>query len=323
MRVEINRFLIEEIRPRINPLELKLVTGATLEFAKELDAKSGRFVESADYYYSVYETSKNQTEKLDAVLGLSQQLINLGRFKEARSFLYDSQSQVWNIQDINTAEYYNASIYQKFGWIADLEGNYNSSKQLFDMSRTSITHIDESLWTQREKEVYSTAIHFLGRANFGLAKKSMGQEKKQYLNNAISNFEEHLQTEGLADDEKGYGHAWLTRCYMSKNALGKAASEIYEVEKYFNLYLQTHSKRIDVISKLDLLRGEFEFRKGNFTLSRKNFEGILMDNQAKTKSMALYGIASTYWAQRNYGAAFIYGLKGFTTYPLSIIKPSL
>lgn len=78
------RQVIERMIP---PIPLEIREWATLESAQKLDQEVGDFKEAACHYFTVYEKSKDPYERARAAIDLSQELINLGSFRQARNFL--------------------------------------------------------------------------------------------------------------------------------------------------------------------------------------------------------------------------------------------
>lgn len=306
--------LIEKLLP---PIELKMRPGVTLDQAKLTESKSGDFQERANLYYSVLKSSENLEDRLNAMLGLSQELINLGRFGQAKRFLnpaYLSYVSSLNI-DPRLGVYHSAAVLAKLGWIADNEGDFKESERNFTEVARKLEITSHAFRTPEEDSLHSTAIHFLGRAYFG---------QGDYFT-ASQYFQIHLDNPNLKKEEQGFSHGWLARCYMAMGDLEDAALEIERTRASFEEYEVDHPER-GALATYFLLRGELFFRKGEFFKARDQFNLALLSRYTKGRypkgeSQALFGIAATYWAQRKIGSALIYAVKGFKTYPLSIIKP--
>lgn len=304
----------------IPPVKLEVRQGnISLNSALYQDSHRGNYYESACQYFTVLENSKDQKESIEAVFGLTQQLINLGRLGQAKKYLEKIVSFVAqeDIADDRFINYSLARVNEKLGWIADYEGNYRKEASKFNLARDLINSIPEDEQTKEEKQIYSTSTHYLGRAYFGLGNYDW----------AIGYFEEHLEGDNLNPDEKGYGHGWLARCYMEKGNSKSAAEELISSRNYFEEYLKNHPER-GTMAHWFMLNGERFLKNLNFEEARDQFELALSIHLSKERypageSRAMFAIAFTYWAERNIGAAFTYALKGFLTYPLSVIKPSL
>lgn len=302
----------------IPPLRLKVINEATLDTAKDMDFSHGNYVESANHYFSVFERSSDRSEKLEALFGLTQQLINLGRFGQARKYL-------GQVDGIALSDPLNEKLgvlgivrkNEKLGWIADYEGDFEKAILYFESARTLIDGVgvipDEP--DEAEKKVYSTATHFLGRAYFGLGN----------YHKAIEYFNEHLESTELNLDERGFGHAWLARCYIAGGDMKMASEEIKNTRLMFDEFLINKPER-GTMAHYYMLNGEFMLKKGEFGKARDQFElalGVHLKNERypRGESRAMLAIALSYWAEGKHGAAFSYALKGIKTYPLSLIKP--
>ncbi len=303
----------------IRPINLEVSKYATLDSAKTLDSSYGDFEQSANHYYSVFERSSEIEEKLEALFGLSQQLINLGRLGQAKQYLKLVEKTSINPSQSNERlkEYAIARMNEKLGWIADSEGNFKVSAVKFSLSRAMIEEIPENDRNLQEKQIHSTSVHFLGRAFFGLGK----------YQDAINYFNEHLENPELKKDEQAYGHGWLARCYLKLNKLTNARTEIEKTRELFTEYLDTHPER-GVMANYHLVKGKYFIRTGDFSNARAEFNSALeirhiKERSPKGESAALFGIAFTHWAEKNIGQAFVYAVNAIKTYPLSIIKPSL
>ena len=300
----------------IPPLKLKAIEGATLTSAKEMDSLHGSYVESANHYHSVFERSTERGEKLDALFGLTQQLINLGRFGQARKYLVQvdgialSDPLVERLAIVSLAR-----KNEKLGWIADYEGKFENAVTFFESTRTLIDQVLADNPNEAEKKTYSTATHFLGRAYFGLGNYSK----------AIEFFNKHLEDTDLNFDERGFGHAWLARCYISGGDMQMAKEELASARNMFEEHRIRFPER-GTMAHYYMVNGEFYLKNGEFGKSREQFELALVVHLKKERyprgeSRAMYGIAFSYWAEGKYGAAFSYALRGLKTYPLSLIKP--
>ena len=315
IRSKVASGLIEKLVP---PIKLERRGGATLELARRMDSEKGNYLEAAQVYASVMETSLDNKEKLEALFGLSQQLINLGRFGQAKRLLQgDVYSSFYGGEmEDRDRRYYLARRQEKLGWIADYEGDYVGASNYFDLARRLLVGEEGLVWrlNKEEKSVLATAIHFLGRANFKLERYPA----------AIENFEEHLKIKGLNEDEYGFSHGWLARCYMAMGKMGEAEGEIGMTKASFVGHLETHPEK-GSLAHYYLLGGEFEARKGEFRYAEGKFSEALRifyekERYPKGEAAAPFGIAGCNWAERNYGGAFVYAVRGVITYPLSIIK---
>lgn len=304
------------------PVKLEIRSGASLQSASDMDSKKGNFKESANHYHTVYEQSSDLDEKFEALFGLSQQLINLGNLGQSRTVLETGVSNLADLDlDSREALYYAACINEKLGWINDLEGNYKAARASFKLCLQNIHEIkngDEKFeLTPGEEKVFSTAIHFLGRAHFGLG---------DYLDASLC-FYHHLERPNLNKDEVAYDHAWIARCYIREGDFERADWEIALVKNFFEEYLVTNPER-GTMAQYYMLSGERAIYQGDMGKARNDFEtalGIYYEKERypRGEARALYAIAGTCWAQKDYGGAIVYAVKGFLRYKPSLLKPQL
>src|SRR5258708_22350143 len=130
MAVEFAKNVFTEARSKVGsivleklvfPAKLEIREGATIASAQEYDSHRGNYAESANHYYSVLEISSDPVERSNALIGLSQQLINLGKLGQAREVLNNSDEYLSDTLNEKQLFYYLASVKEKFGWIADYE----------------------------------------------------------------------------------------------------------------------------------------------------------------------------------------------------------
>lgn len=319
----LSEFVFEKLIP---PVKLKIREGVTLESARQLE---GDFYESACNYYTLLETSDDSKTKIEALIDLSQQLINLGRFGQARPFLeqrFDRLSFAFSGRELN---YFQARRAEKLGWIADYEGNFDKAVSFFSKAREIIGQIAKDQRTEEEESLFSTTTHFLGRAHFGLALK--GKNRKENINLAIQFFNEDLsraislrEAGKPIPQNEGFQHAWLARCYLAFGYIGRVRKEIEEVGRLFDEYLEKNPKR-GIKAHYYLLLGALYIKTDNFKKAREEFEKALeirltKERYPKGEAEALAGVAGTYWAEGKIGQAFVYGVKAIKTYPLLLLR---
>ncbi len=318
----------------VRPIKLELRTNVTLGSAQEEDSVHGNYFESANQYHSLLEGAKAPSVLLEATIGLSQQLINLGRYGQAKEYLVGIDIKSLAELDLTAREsdYYFAKAHEKLGWIADLEGDYTDSVQHFSLARAFVLISQDDGWNKNERELYSTTTHFLGRANYGLAISGIGgtssiERSLEFFNEDLSYNEELGRQGDKRLDVEAYGHAWLARCYLLKKDLGRAKMEVFKASELFAQYYISHPER-GIMAYKHMLVGGLEFYGGNFVEARENFEQAFRIRRTKEpypkgEAEALLGIAGTYWAERNFAFAFTFFINAIKTYPLSIIRPSL
>lgn len=309
----------------IPPIHLEKVENATIESAKEQD-RNGDFIVSANHYYSVYETSNNSIGKSNALIGLAQQLINLGRFGQAKEILFHGSVDFSPVLSGRERSCFDARVEEKLGWIADYTGNFEESLKRFSNVNRIMRELSPE--TLEEKELGLTAIHFLGRATFGLA--SQGKDRERNLSKSIYFFSLSLlgyrNLEGDRTMEIGFCHAWLARTHLEKGEIEKAGECLDNMRESFEKYLTTNPER-GIMAQYFLLKGVFEMKKGKIKDSQSDFEKSLeiryeKERYPKGEAEALMGIAVCRWGQGKLGEAISYGLQAFKTYPLILIRPS-
>lgn len=147
-------------------------------------------------------------KKLKALCGFAkidaetvQTLINLGELERAQEELEKTdKSQIW--------------VFEKQGWVHELMGMYQEAETDFQKV------LDTS---QSDDPSYKTAIHFIGRAKFGLNK----------INEARKQFEQDLK-EGIQSNNKfrqAYNLRWLAQCDLKDGKIKNAREKLTRIWK--------------------------------------------------------------------------------------------
>lgn len=335
-------FLARKIGERLIPPIPLHIRQASLESAREWDGKQGNFKESAIDYYSIFSSTQQAEEKAEALIGLSQELINLGQFRQARRFLdqgrfivQSHQSELWGIRGRSIVlpqdkwSYYCARIYEKFGWIADYELGYYDEIECFSKARSILNEIPKASWRDEEYGLFSTTTHFLGRAHYGLA--SQGITKEDNISKAIGFFREDLSNFSILREQgnpapanEGFQHAWLVRCYLSLGELSVAEEHLERCGGLFREYLLT-SPRGDIMAHYYVLRGSIDLEKGLIDNARSQFQEALKirteaGNYPKGLSDAAAGIALTYWKEKKPISAIQYFARAVKAHPFTLLR---
>lgn len=290
------RYLIE---PLIKPILLEIKPDM-----KNLDAvdKTGTFQDKAAGYYSVYQLSTDQEEKARALVQLSQELINLGRFRQARSFIRQAPEILKGLPKAQEL-LYSAHFEEKQGWIADYETGYTESLKRFTNARSYLSQISETGLNQEKEDVYSTTTHFLGRAHFGLAAQNI--DRKSNIGLAVEYFKQDLerfQNLRKAGDPRpaneGFEYAWLARCALLRNDDWAFLADLHiqRAGRFFGEYTSSHPES-GIKAHYYLLQGRFGLRVGDLVSAESDFQEALrirreIERYPKGEADALSGLAA-------------------------------
>src|SRR3989344_2242766 len=160
--------LLEQILERAKNVRLTIRPGASLIRANDWDRQLSNYRESANDYYSVYTFSEDPERKADALIGLSQELINLQSLRKAREFLNKAPELFQNLPEVKKI-LFQAQVEGKKGWIEDYELGYWNELKHFGNAVDILNQIPRDKWGNDGEELYSTAKHFSGRARFWMA----------------------------------------------------------------------------------------------------------------------------------------------------------
>ncbi len=297
-------FVVRQIiEKRISPISLEIRETATLDSARDYDQRQGDFRESANHYYSVFLHDQGIEEKADALVGLCQELINLGSFRQVRQLLRDEPLRLLPFLSSRRRIMFEAQCEEKLGWIDDYELGPDNSIQHFNRVVKLLYGIGEGIYTDEKRNLLSTAGHFLGRERFSLAR--LGVDRKPNTDQAISYFSEGLKSdrlyEGIDRDGKlGFGHAWIARCYMLNGDMTQAQNTIELAGDYFRKQMVVTPQREGYLAHLHLLEGERDLCSGLVQSARKHFlEAVQIRREVELYPKGLVdaylGLARTYW----------------------------
>lgn len=290
----------ERVPPR-TPLNVR--EGATLESANNWDTNRGNFQESALDYYSVFSQSNDSNIRVKALVGLSQELINLGSFWQARrEFLPLMSSLIPHLSELKQY-YYGAVREEKLGWIEDYEWGYTQELKSLGRARRSLRKIPHANWGEEERKLEGTLDHFSGRAYFGLA--AQGIRKLESLNSAVQYFELDLRrARGLRQEgtpnpaNECFQHLRLVACYILFRDLQIARNYLNQA-KVLAQEEKEKTGRQGLIAHCHLVEGRILIEEEELAGARREFNTAIeirrnIEPYPKGLSDALIGIAYTY-----------------------------
>lgn len=324
------RQFAEQITP---PLPLEVRFGETLESARSWNQERRDFFQAAQAYHSVYQLSDEPPERAEALIGLSQELINLGKFGQARRWLTDQELNLLSQLPATTEPAYlsyRARIHEKLAWIEDYELNYQAEIGQLHRARYWLGRITE--WTDRERRFYSTTTHFLGRAHFGLAATGVNRRDNilratEYFAADLAHYQELRQEGKPAPQGEGFQYAWLTRCSLLSRDLYTAEVHLRDARRLFEEQTEV-VPRSGVMAHYYLLVGRLNLLKGEIEIARSNFSEALRIRTAvepypKGYADAAQGLAACYLRQGQPLQAVRFVWRAARAYPASLVDPIL
>lgn len=329
-------FLARQFTERLTPsLPLEIRFGETLESARSWNQERRNFIQAAQAYHSVYRLSADPLERTEALIGLSQELINLGKFGQARRLLMDSTRNLLSQLPATTEPAYlsyRARIHEKLAWIEDYELGYQAEIGQLLEARNWLGMIPKNGWTDRERRFYSTTTHFLGRAHFGLAVAGVNrmdniQRATEYFATDLARYQE-LRQEGKPDPQgEGFQYAWLTRCSLLSKDLYTAEVYLRDARRLFEEQTEI-VPRSGVMAHYYLLVGRLNVLKGEIETARSNFSEALRIRTAvepypKGYADAAQGLAACYLRQGRPLQAARFVWRAARAYPASLVDPIL
>lgn len=281
---------------------------ATIERAQVIDSDLGNFRHAAEMYRFVWETADNVQIKLDAGIGLTQQLINMSSYGEARRVIESIEARTMQLTDVREVSYYTALCLSKVGWIYEMKGEHLLASYHFETvqnylgGRKSFSKFDD-----KERALWATSVHFLGRADLGLG----------YKEDAIRHFEEHMSLPGLNPDEYGYDHVWFAKKDIESGELDEAKKHVELARQNFDEHLKAHPGRIDLLAQIlsveaYLAEGEGDFIKAKLKCQEAvavydHFEGETGEGYKRGKIRALIGATVASAQAHDWGSMIVYG----------------
>lgn len=322
----IARSFLEQGLDRVKNVQLEQIDGATLESAKTLDQQQSNYRESASHYYTVYVSSKSLQERANAVIGLSQELINLQSFRKARKFLGQASRFSYALPEVQKL-LFEAQVEGKKGWIADYELGYWDELKHFGNAVEILEQVPKEKWGTDGDELYSTAKHFSGRARYWLAASGINEEDN--ILGAFRLFQEGIdldtQLEVLTSEEKlGHGFAWKARCCLLIGLISDATESI-DLAK---IHYQEHEKRVGksaVMAHWYVLKGSRDLQVGLLDNAKGDFKAaIKIRNEVGQYSQGLAaaysGLAVVSWKEGKKGEALGYTIQAAKINPLVILR---
>lgn len=316
------------LKPDLRSLELKEAESASLERARKLGMHGRTWVDSVADLYTVFVKEPDPKIRIEAVVELSQMLINLGRYRQARQFL-ERGKEVGEKLEGNKKFYWLARVEEKTAWIDDYEGNFLSEISHLKEARTLLTHVPRNEWNVDEEGLSSTITHFTGRAHLGLAHRGVNRQANTAL--AIDSFKKDLARYIVLRDSgkpvpqgEGFNHGWLARCYILLGNLPLAEKEIEMARNFFGEVIEQNPKS-GIMAHYHLLKGKLLAKKREIVPARKDFEESLRIRQEiepylKGETDGMMGIAWTYFAEGKHGAAFYYWFSAIKAMPIYLTR---
>ncbi len=293
--------------------------------------EEGSFARNAWESFVNYTRSEEPTDKAESLTELSQQLINLGRFRQARHYL-DTLRELNPFFNLNDRRYYNARKQEKLAWIADYETGFTQELRLLSASQELVKAIPKAQSGQREEDLLSTITHFSGRAHLGLACQGIDPEynldqAKRYFWSDLSRFQELRSKGDPKPANEGFQHGWLALCDITAGELGAAHLEIEEAGKLFREYVeQPENSASGIEAHYCLLRGLLHLKRQEYEAAAQFFQMSIDIRNAKNEpypmgeASARMGIARAALGRRDL-PAFASGLKkAVKAHPLALLS---
>lgn len=324
------RLGLEGVYGRLKPVTFEIKAGATLERAKTQVFQKGNSPETVNQFFSVFQLAPNIRDRADALVGLTQGLIDLGAFQKARVIL-DEAPKFHPYLFNNDYFLFCAQVKEKEGWVEDAELGFFNSQKCFSDAADILHRISSTEWKRPEKECFSTTRHFLGRAHYGLA--ALGIDTNWNIEEAIGYFEAALRLDvefpESAALKTGFGHGWLSRCYMLRKDWERADRELECMRSDFTRQLQITPGR-GIMAQYHLLKGVRLLQQGAVTDAedcfheslyiRTNHERIDYELYPTGEANAYAGMVSVSLRKGEYNDAARYLLKAARTQPVAVFR---
>lgn len=325
----IAKTLLEQVLDRARGVKLEIKDGATLETAKDQDHQQSNYQESANHFYSVYELSPNAREKADALIGLSQQLINLQSFKKAREFLGYAPKLFHELPEAQKL-LFNAQVEGKLGWIEDYELGYWNELKHFGNAVDFLSKVPRDKLGISGYELYSTAVHFSGRARYWLA--AAGVNRRQNITEALCHFEQAIGFDSKLDvltrDEKiGHGYAWQARCAFLFGEIKEGDELMYAARYHFDRHQKLFPKSA-VMAHYFELKGMRDLKMHYLLRAREDFENAIDIRTEKGQysqglAVAYLGLAVVALKEGRLDSALGYTVQATKINPLVILRSGI
>lgn len=155
----------------------------SFEEAQKLD-ESSRWEEASDHLYTLARHSEvGSMARGDALIGLTQEMINLGNYRLAERCLSTLSDEVRE-GDSPLKLYLKARVSDKRGWIAEAFGKRDEGRAHFQEALRLVRAIPGDTLQEKQEEirgVHETVAHFEGRRLETLAMSEKDPTKKQQL----------------------------------------------------------------------------------------------------------------------------------------------
>lgn len=226
-------------------------------------------------------------------------------------------------------DFYEASTYEKNGWIDGYETGFAGSLEHFHKAREVIEAGIQRPFPNKEiEELYWTTIHFAARARVGLA--SQGIDRKENLRNARKGFnadKEHLvklaKNGEPHPDNIAFQDGWLAIVSMMEEKFEEAHASARAMHEGFRRSLEPDQESAGTAHSY-LVEGLIFTEEGNFDEARKQFfkaeeiRRVIAPDRLR-RGFALAGIARTFYREGAYLRAAKYGLNAAISHPVSIL----
>jgi tetratricopeptide (TPR) repeat protein len=326
-RLAVVHKIARAIEDRVPSIALELRPQTTLEEAHRLDEEKRQFKESANHYYSVFIESHNPELRCKAVVGATQQLINLGRFRQARDIIGELHDPLMELPDRQRV-YYKARAHEKMGWIEGYEFGYKESIHEFSKARQLLKYTSEVFRTNNEESLYSTTTHFLGRGYFGLAASGINKvdniiKARDYFRIDLDRAERLREAGSPIPDNEGFQHAWIARCELLSGNIELAHYEVETARRLWEEHMDANPKS-GIMAHYNLLRGKIDLVLGNPRFAESQFREAIKIRQ-KVESYpsglanAYLGLADVRRRQGNWAAASRYFALAVKAHPYTLV----
>lgn len=226
-------------------------------------------------------------------------------------------------------DFYEATTYEKAGWIDGYETGYAQSLRNFRRAKEIIaTRIPGSSRDKKTEELYWTTIHFAARARVGLASQGINREENlKIARNGFNEDKEHfLQLAKAGEfhpDNIAFQDGWLAIVSMMEGKFEEAHASATAMSERFRQSLQPDQESADTAHAY-LVEGLIFTEEGNFDEARKQFfkaeeiRRVIAPDRLR-RGFALAGIARTFYREGAYLRAAKYGLNAAISHPVSIL----
>lgn len=280
-----------------------------IDFTKQVQP-SNTFETRAREAYLQYQQTEDQIIRGGALTELSQQLVNLGRFRQARMYTQTLRRLALDLPE-DYRHYYAARSFEKEAWINDYETGYFASRQCLEQAWIQVNKrfVPSPGLVRDTTDLRSTLKHFEGRSCLGLA--CQGVNRLGNLHQAMNLFQEdrrHFETLRTQGDphpaNEGFNVGWEAVCHMVSGNLATAGELIGKAKRLFEEHTQINPESA-ILAHYHLLEGARLLKLGAVTTARDHFRQSLDIREKKRErypfgeALARLGITKSYLAERN------------------------